>query len=92
MAAIAGALLQAFLGAGLVTKLIVIGSLIVSATVVYGGWYLHVYNKGYRAAIVAIAKQDKRAVKAATDARATLRDCTSRGLVWDQSTGQCGGR
>jgi ApbE superfamily uncharacterized protein (UPF0280 family) len=81
-----------FGGASLITKLITIVSVAAALGLAYGGWHLHVYNKGYNAAIAAIARQDAKAVAAATAARAALRDCISRDLVWDQSTGECSGR
>jgi hypothetical protein len=75
----------------LVSRLITIGIIVSLLGGIYAGWHIHVYRNGYRAAIAAIAKQDAKAIAAATRARAALNDCHSRGLRWDQTTGKCEG-
>jgi hypothetical protein len=75
-----------------VGKLIAVISILLTLGGLYAGWYAHVYNKGYGAAIAAIARQDAKAIRRATAARSAVTDCASRNLVWDQSTGQCSGR
>jgi hypothetical protein len=81
--------LAAFGGAGLVTKLIVAGSIAAAALTAYGVWHHHVWRNGYDRAIADIAAADSRAIGRAKDARARLRDCTESGKRWDQSTGRC---
>lgn len=84
-------LISAFFAASGLTKLIMIGSVIAALGIGYGGWYIHVYNKGYNAAIAAIARQDAKAIARATAARSAVNECADRGLRWDQSTGKCEG-
>jgi hypothetical protein len=60
----------------LVSRLITIGIIVSLLGGIYAGWHIHVYRNGYRAAIAAIAKQDAKAIAAATAARGALADCS----------------
>lgn len=56
------------------------------------GWAIfatHYYNKGWAAAIHAIAAQDKRAIDAAKHARETVESCRDSGGTWDVTSGAC---
>lgn len=81
--------LAAFGGAGFITKAIVLGGLLLAVGTAYGIWHMKIYNRGYTAAIAAIAAQDKRAIDAAKTARNTYRLCIDGGGKWNQSTGEC---
>lgn len=80
------ALLQA---SGLVTKLILAGSLLLTAAAAYGVWHHRVYASGYARALADIAAEDQRAIGRATDLRNTWRECRDRGGRWIQSEGRC---
>lgn len=73
------------------TKLAMAGALFLALATAYGVWHHTVWERGYARAISDIARADGKAVKRATDARNAIVDCRSRGLRWDQSTGQCSG-
>ncbi len=78
--------------ASLYAKLI--GGAIVLA-VIGGGvtwWSVKQYDKGYAAAIAAIAAQDKEAVDAVNKTVSDIDACVKSGGVWRQSSSQCEGR
>lgn len=50
--------------------------------------YSKIYNRGWQAAIEAVAAQDKEAVDAADKARARVRACYDGGGVWSQGSCQ----
>jgi hypothetical protein len=77
---------------GPTTRLIMIGGLVLSLATAGGVIYYKIWQRGYDHAIADIAKQDKRAIAKASAARDAVLDCDARGLLWDQSTGQCSGR
>lgn len=54
-------------------------------------WYGYVgeYEKGYHAALIAIASEDAKAIQAATEKRAVWKECRARNGEWDQSKGEC---
>jgi len=79
-------------GASLTTKLISAGVVLAVVGIAYGVWHKTVWERGYARAIADIARQDEKAIKRASEARSAVLDCRARGLRWDQSTGQCGGR
>lgn len=83
--------ITAFGAAGVLTKLIVVGSIALSLVATYGVWHYHVWSNGYDKALSDIASQDKKAVAKATSYRNVFLECRTRGLRWDQSTGKCGG-
>jgi hypothetical protein len=84
-----GTLLSLFGGAGLMTKLIIIGGLAVTLLGAYGIWHHKVYRSGYDRAISDIAAADAKAVERATTARNTFKICRDSGRKWDQATGTC---
>lgn len=84
-----GAAFGLFRGASLFTQLITLAVIFSTLAAAYFGWKTHVYNSGWRAAIAAIAAQDKRAVDAAKAARVTFRSCVDAGGVWDVTAGKC---
>lgn len=90
------AALALFGGAGIWTKVIVVGALALTLVAGYGVWHFHVWSNGrsygYDEALKDIAKQDGKAIAKANSYRAAVRDCRAGGLRWDQSTGQCKGR
>lgn len=77
-------------GAGFsTTKLIALAS---AAATVIGliTWnQVRQYNKGWNAAIAAIAAEDQKAVDHAIRARSTVRECRDSGGVWRQDAGKC---
>jgi hypothetical protein len=77
--------------AGLLTKLIVVGSLAVTLLSAGGIVYHHIWSNGYDKAIANIAAQDVKAVAKAKKYRSAFNDCRARGLRWDQSTLKCEG-
>lgn len=84
--------LAALSATGLTTKLIMGAVLLASVGIAYGLWHHTIWQRGYDRAIADIARQDEKAIRAASTARSAVLDCKSRGLRWDQSTGQCAGR
>lgn len=89
MMAIIKLALSAFTGASTITKLISVGIVLITLAGAYGVWHAKVYNRGYDAALRAIAAQNQRAIKRAQEYRGRVTDCDARGLRWDQSTGEC---
>lgn len=87
-----GTIFTALGGASLVTKLIAGAALLAALGITYGVWHHRVYMGGYNDALAAIAKQDDKAIKAASSMRNAFLDCRARGLRWDQSSGECLGR
>lgn len=81
--------MTAFGGAGLITKLITVGVLAASLLTAYGIWHHKVYTKGWNGALAAIARQDSRAIAAATELRSAFKTCRDSGQKWDQVTGAC---
>jgi hypothetical protein len=81
--------MTAFGGAGLVAKLITIGVLAASLLAAYGLWHHKVYTKGWNGALAAIARQDSKAIAAATELRSAFKTCRDRNGKWDQVTGAC---
>ncbi len=81
--------LTAFGGAGLLTKVITIGFLVVSLLGAYGVWHAKVFNNGVAYAVAKIAANDARLVERARKARGVLLDCQNLGKSWNQSTGEC---
>jgi uncharacterized protein (UPF0333 family) len=75
--------------ASLYAKLIV-GAII---TAIVGGgvtyWSIHEYDKGYNAAIEAIAAKDREAVNAVNKAKSKVDDCNNGGGTWDSTVGVC---
>lgn len=71
------------------TKLIFLGA--VAFAIAAGGtwWSVHQYNKGYSAAVAAIAAQDGEAVNAVNAVRDTMRECRATGGLWSQASGVC---
>lgn len=66
------------------------GALILSAIV--GGFLwikTHYYNRGYAAAVQAIAAQDQRAINARDEALAKVRACRNGGGTWNVTDGVC---
>ncbi len=53
------------------------------------GWSIHQYNKGYSAAIYAIARKDKEAIDAADEASKVVSQCFDSGRTWDDIGGLC---
>ena len=56
------------------------------------GWLIfstHYYNKGWAAAIHAVAAQDQRAVNAAHKAIETVKTCRDSGHQWNVADGVC---
>lgn len=81
--------MTAFGGAGLVTKLITIGVVAASLLAAYGVWHHKVYTKGWNGALAAIARQDSKAIAAATELRSAFKACRAEDKKWDQVTGGC---
>ncbi|MDX3971182.1 MAG: hypothetical protein QHD01_31940 [Bradyrhizobium sp.] len=80
------ALLQA---SGLLTKLVVAGSIAAAVLVAYGVWHHKVYRAGYDRALADIAAEDKRAIGSALKQREIWLACRARGGRWVQSEGRC---
>jgi hypothetical protein len=76
-------------------KLIGIAVLAVALIAGYGIWHHHVFQNGhdvgYNDALVAIGKQDSKAVEKAKEYRSNFKssDCRAKGLRWSQATGDC---
>lgn len=70
-------------------KAAIAGGAIAIIGLAYWGWHNAVWNKGYDAAIAAIAAQDKEAVDAADKARIRVQRCRAAGRVWDIAAGVC---
>jgi hypothetical protein len=67
-----------------ITGLIVIG--------IGVGWLSfsnHYYNKGWYAALHAVAAQDAKAINEAKNAREIVRQCRDGGGTWDVPSGMC---
>jgi redox-regulated HSP33 family molecular chaperone len=75
--------------AGVLAKLLAAAGLLAALLAAYGAWHHQVYQKGYVAALAAIARGDSRAVGKATEYRNVFKDCRSQGRNWDQTTGKC---
>jgi hypothetical protein len=84
-----GTLFSLFGGAGLLTKVIIIGGIALSLLAAYGVWHHKVYRSGYDRAISDIAAADAKAVQRATTARNAFKTCRESGRQWDQATGTC---
>lgn len=84
--------LAAFGGAGILTKAIVIGAMVLSLLTAYGVWHHKIWSNGYARAVSDIAAQDEKAINRAKAARSKFLDCRTRGLRWNQSAGECEGR
>ena len=50
---------------------------------------VHYYNKGWHAAIAAVAKKDKEALDAVDSAVSKVDDCVRRNGSWDSTSGVC---
>lgn len=50
---------------------------------------VHYYNKGWHAAIAAVAAKDKEALDAVDSAVSKVDECIRRNGSWDTSTGVC---
>lgn len=74
----------------LTTRLIIIGVVAASIVTTAGLVYMHIYDKGYDAALADVAKDDDAAISRATKYRGAVTGCKARGLAWNQSTGNCG--
>lgn len=87
--------LEAFNLAGLTTKLIIIGGMLLSLMTAGGIVYHHIWRNGeqygYQKALKDIARQDANAIATATTYRNSFRDCRARGMRWDTGTGKCDG-
>jgi hypothetical protein len=68
----------------------------ISAAIVIGigvGWLTfsnHYFNKGWTAALHAVAAQDAKAISEAQHAREAVKQCRDGGGTWDVSNGVCG--
>lgn len=80
---------EAFGAANLLSKLAVLGGILLALIAAYGVWHHQVYQSGYDAALADVAKADTKAVKRATEFRNQYRSCRDSGRQWDQSTGKC---
>jgi hypothetical protein len=76
----------------LTTKLIAAAGAVLLIGVAYWAWHTTIYNRGWHAAIEAVAAQDKEAVDASEKARARVRDCYGSGGVWSAGTCERGRR
>lgn len=76
----------------LTTKLIAAGVVALVVIGAYWAWHTTIYNRGWHAAIAAIAAQDTEAVDAADKARALVRACYDSGGVWSQGSCERRGR
>lgn len=67
-----------------------IAALVVAGIFAGAGYaiYSSIYNRGWHAAIEAVAAQDKEAVDAADKARARVRACYDGGGMWTQGSCQ----
>ena len=83
------AALGAFGAAGLLTKLIVVGSLAVTLLTAYGVWHHSIYQSGVNDTLAAIARADAKTIARAQVARSAWKNCRDLGKHWDQSTGRC---
>lgn len=68
-----------------IVALLVIGTFTAIATKAYN----KIYNRGYDAAIYAIAKKDKRAIDAADKITKQVDDCFNSNREWDDLSGVC---
>ena len=85
--------LEAFAGlTGLSKTLIVLGAtavIVAGGATAYGIWHHEVYQSGYQAAMLDIARADTKAIGRASELRNTWRACIDGGRSWDQTTGRC---
>lgn len=70
-----------------VAGLAIAGTLIGAADVYIS---IHEYNKGWHAAIAAVAKKDKEALDAVDKAVSNVDECVRRNGNWDTVNGVCG--
>lgn len=66
------------------------GIVLVAVSVSWLAFSNHYYNKGWVAAIAAIAAQDRKAIDARDKALEEVRACRSSGRTWDVVNGVCG--
>jgi hypothetical protein len=66
------------------------GIVIIAVSISWLAFSNHYYNKGWAAAIAAIAAQDRKAVDAKDKAIETVRACRDSGGTWDVVNGVCG--
>lgn len=81
--------LKALQAAGVLTKIIMAGSLLLVALSAYGIWHHKVYRSGYDRALADIAAEDKRAIGSAMEMRGVWLECRKRGGRWIQTEGRC---
>lgn len=81
----------AFMGLSWVWRLAIVGVVVASLTTTYVLWRNSVWNEGHAAAMAEVEAANKEMADAARKAVNRARDCRNRGLVWDQSSGQCSG-
>lgn len=78
-----------FTGLSLLGRIGTAGGVLIAVIAAYWFWHHTVYNRGYDAAIAAIAAENKEAVDAADRARQKVRACADSGGNWDVTGGVC---
>jgi len=73
----------------LLWRLIALGVLLTGIAGGVTAWSVHQYNKGYAAAISAIAAKDREAVNAVNAGKLKVDECVSRNGEWDTISGVC---
>jgi len=73
----------------LIVEIILIALTLTGGAIGYGVWHHEVYEQGVKDTIAGIAREDKKLIDRAIDARAKWQECTTQGGNWDQTTGRC---
>jgi len=71
------------------TEAVLIAILVAGVIAGYEDWRHEVYEEGVRDTIAAIAREDKKMVDRAIDARSKWQQCETDGGNWDETTGRC---
>lgn len=70
-------------------KWLIVAGIALALVAIYGLWHHQVYQSGVNDTIAGIAREDKRLVDRAWEARGKWQACRDLGRSWDQTTGRC---
>jgi len=81
--------LEAFGAAGLLTKAMIVGGMLLSLVTVYGVWHHRIYQSGVDDTIAKIARGDAKTIAKASAGRSAFKVCRDAGRQWDQGSNKC---
>lgn len=67
----------------------VAAAFVIAIGIAWAGFGTHYYNKGWRAAMGAVAAQNQKAIKESDDVKKEVQDCYASGGNWDITDAYC---